>query len=293
MEQKIYHLYTHSILHCGTGHSVGLVDLPIARNRATHLPLAPGSSVRGVLRDAITNDPAGGADTAKDLFGPLNVSGSSDSYAGALSVGDANLLLLPVRAFQGVLAYTTCPFILKRYNADMNLDLAVPVPNADTALHTDNNKNILNDLIVLEDLDLKTEVDKADKKATGRWADKIAEMIFANSTDAQDDFKRRFLILPDEVFIYLAETAMEIRTRIRINSETGVVQDGALWTEENLPPETVLWGVYAVSDSRKEKSTKEAAELSKHLSKPRLLQLGGNAGIGSGLVQFLPVEAEQ
>jgi len=41
MLQKTFHLHALSALHVGTGQSVGVVDLPIARSRATHLPLVP------------------------------------------------------------------------------------------------------------------------------------------------------------------------------------------------------------------------------------------------------------
>ena len=39
-----------SPLHAGTGHSVGAIDLPIARERPTGIPLIPGSSLKGALR---------------------------------------------------------------------------------------------------------------------------------------------------------------------------------------------------------------------------------------------------
>ncbi|OZG70349.1 type III-B CRISPR module RAMP protein Cmr4 [Hahella sp. CCB-MM4] len=291
MELNTYHLYTHTVLHCGTGQSVGVVDLPIARDRATHLPLVPASSVRGVLREAITETK--GVEVANRLFGPQKVSTNEDSYAGALSIGDAHLLLLPVRALQGIIAYVTCPFILKRYRRDMKLNMDVPVPEGGTALHAEKNQNLLINkddsdasLIVLEDLDLKPQRhDCADQ-----WADVIAAVIFPGEEkevrDARDDLTQRFLILPDSVFIFLAETATEIRTRIRINQETGVVQKGALWSEENLPAETVLWGGYALTESRSRENNATAEQLAVHIPTTELLQLGGNAGIGHGLVRF-------
>ncbi len=46
-------LFTHALspLHAGTGQGVGVIDLPIAREKATGLPFLPGSSVKGTLRD--------------------------------------------------------------------------------------------------------------------------------------------------------------------------------------------------------------------------------------------------
>ena len=67
MQARLFHLHALSALHCGTGQSVGVVDLPIARAQATRLPLVPGSSLRGVLRQQVTE---GDAELARTLFGP-------------------------------------------------------------------------------------------------------------------------------------------------------------------------------------------------------------------------------
>jgi CRISPR-associated protein Cmr4 len=47
-------LFTHALspLHPGTGQGVGVIDLPIAREKATGLPYLPGSSLKGTLRSA-------------------------------------------------------------------------------------------------------------------------------------------------------------------------------------------------------------------------------------------------
>ena len=45
MQTKIFHLHALSALHVGTGQGVGVVDLPIARAKATNLPLVPGSAL--------------------------------------------------------------------------------------------------------------------------------------------------------------------------------------------------------------------------------------------------------
>ena len=39
-----------SPLHAGTGQGAGIIDLPIAREKATGLPYLPGSSLKGTLR---------------------------------------------------------------------------------------------------------------------------------------------------------------------------------------------------------------------------------------------------
>ena len=41
-----------SPLHAGTGQGAGILDLPIAREKATGLPFLPGSSLKGTLEHA-------------------------------------------------------------------------------------------------------------------------------------------------------------------------------------------------------------------------------------------------
>lgn len=284
MNPKLYHLHALSALHCGTGQSAGVVDLPIARARATNLPIVPGSSLRGVLREDFAGKDTG---LEKSLFGPRTISGNDDAHAGALALGDAHLLLLPIRALAGIVAYATCPFILNHYRQDMlraGIEApSVPQVSETLALHGNDCANVLSGKVVLEDLDL----DAAKMDEATQWSELIAHTIFPADTAARTDLKQRFLILPDAVFSFLAETATEIRARIAIDHDTGTVKKGALWYEENLPAESVLWGVYALSDSRVKDEVLKASDLAAKLPADALLQLGGKAGVGRGLTRFL------
>ena len=286
MKPRLFHLHALSALHCGSGQSAGVVDLPIARDRASHLPLVPGSSLRGVLRAEIEAT-QGAASLAMALFGPRNIAGKEDAHAGALAVGDAHLLLLPVRALAGIVAYITCPFVLKRYAQDLTEPPAIPKLAENEAHHAAGNCNIINNLVVLEDLDLTPR----HNSLSDAWAERIAAAVFAQDPEAQGDLRTRILIVADSIFAFLAETATEIRTRIRIDPKTGVVARGALWYEENLPADSILWGIYALTDSRVKGVEHSAEQLAEHLvsalgTQP-LLQLGGKAGVGRGLTRFL------
>jgi len=296
MQARLFHLHALSALHCGTGQSVGVVDLPIARARATNLPLVPGSSIRGVLREELTPKLDGDGKEAtlvKTLFGPSEIRSDQEAFAGALAIGDGQLLALPVRALAGILCYITAPFILGRYTRDRAMArLASPTVPASvtdgTALVPPNPVNRSGGTLVLEDLDL-TATDSDEAKS---WAETIATAIHPADTAARDDIVSRFAIVPNDVLSFLSETATEVRARIAIDDETGVVKKGALWYEENLPAETILWGVYAVSGSMHEEDKRSAAELARLLPKSgTLLQLGGKAGVGRGLVRLYTQEA--
>ena len=287
MQARLFHLHALSALHCGTGQSAGVVDLPIARAKATKLPIVPGSSLRGVLRDAVTakND----AD-AEALFGPSNVTDGAGAFAGALAVGDANLLALPVRSLGGIVCYVTSPFILGRYARDLERagkSKPTPPPNQNEALVSSSSVNRVDRKVVLEDVDLTTREDES----TEKWAQHIAGLLHSNDEASQRDFISRFAILPDDVMDFLSETGTEVRARVAIDSETGTVKAGALWYEENLPADSVLWGVLALSSSLRPNDDRTEDDLAHLLPRDGPLQLGGKASVGHGLVRLLTNEA--
>ena len=286
MQARLFHLHTLSALHCGTGQSAGVVDLPIARARATKLPIVPGSSLRGVLRQHVA---AANRRDAGTLFGPETIGGDSDSFAGALSIGDAHLLALPARCLAGIVSYVTAPFILRRYARDLvRAGAALLVlprePAAGEAVAIPGSVNILDGKLVLEDLDLTAREDAALKE----WAARIAQAAHPEDAESRKDFVARFTLLPDSIMDFLAETATDIRARIALDPETGTVRPGALWYEENLPAETLLWGLYAISASNNRDDPRSGADLMDAMPGPdTLLQLGGKAGTGRGLTRFL------
>ena len=308
MQARLFHLHALSALHCGTGQSVDVVDLPIARARATNLPIVPGSSLRGVLRQQVT-DSNPDAKAARTLFGPERITGAQDAFAGALAVGDAHLLVLPVRCLAGIVSYVTSPFILRRYARDLaRAGVAMPAalpfePAGNEAAVTPGSVNLVDGKgaergdrsgsgrkLVLEDLDLTA---REDASLEG-WATHVAQAIHPGDAESQSDVILRFALLPDTIMDFLAETATEVRARIALDPETGTVRKGALWYEENLPAEAVLWGVFALSASNNRDDPRSEEALAGAIpASGTLLQLGGKAGVGRGLVRFLKEEPDE
>src|SRR5689334_6451735 len=126
-------VYALSPLHAGTGHAVGAVDLPIARDKATGFPYLPGSSIKGVLRDAANPAKTPGFDVL-GVFGPER--NNAHEHAGALLVGDASLLLLPVRSVVGTFAWATSPWLLQRLARDAR-ECGLPAPPVPTVPSVD------------------------------------------------------------------------------------------------------------------------------------------------------------
>lgn len=292
MKTQVFHVHALSAVHVGVGQAIGVVDLPIMRSKATHLPLIPGSALKGVLRDELKAE----ASQKEVWFGPESITNSDDSFASAMVFGDAHLLLMPVRSLAGVCALATCPFILRRYALDHQPDLkdklpVVPTLSSGKVALSNNTVLTLRDVnkVVLEDLDLTPQ----SPGAADRWATVLAQAIYANANDNADqqDMQKRIAILSDDDFSFLADTATEIRARIRIDDNTGTVKKGALWYEENLPAESVLWGVMAAGPSRRhgERQTADAVmtAFKTTLGQTRTLQIGGKATVGRGLVRLL------
>lgn len=283
MKTKIFHLQNLTALHVGTGQGVGVVDLPIARSKATNLPIVPGSGLKGVLRDELKLS----AEDTKTLFGPDNQ--LEEAHAGAIAFGDAQLLLLPIRSFAGTVAYATCGYILRQYKRDIATELDIPNITDNTARITQDSKLIISgNTVALEDLD----IDAHQTQPTDEWATLITKNLYPDSvmdaTQWRDEIAKRFIILPDDIFSFLADTATEIRTRIRIDRETRVVQAGALWTEENLPAETVLWGVIGITQSRDKNQKRTAQEVADLLPHQEIkLQIGGKHTVGRGFCRLL------
>lgn len=284
METRLYHLHALTALHVGIGQGSGIVDLPIAREKATHLPMVPGSALKGVLRTELRESLNHDQWTA--LFGPERIADGDSAHAGALAVGDARLLCLPVRSLVGTFAWATCPLVLRRYArdcAEANTKTPEKIPSvaADKVL-TDKNSVIAEaNRVLLEDLDLNQG------DGAGEWANFIAEQIFKGNDSWTTLFRERFAILPDGVFDFLSETATEIRTRVRINEKTRTVEKGGLWYEENLPAESLLWGLVAADRSFSAKIAETAKQLIVHLPPATALQIGGKATIGRGRVRWL------
>jgi CRISPR-associated protein Cmr4 len=138
-------------------------------------------------------------------------------------------------------------------------------------------------LVYLEDIDLSAK----NSAELQPWCDLLAENVFAEDAEWQKIFKSRFALVSDDVFTFLCETGTEVVARIRIEDDTKIVKDGALWYEESLPVETILAGVVwcdRVYGSNGGGTTSEQL-MDEFCKKPYDLQIGGKASTGKGRVR--------
>jgi CRISPR-associated protein Cmr4 len=260
----LLHIYVETPLHAGSGRGLGAVDLPIQRERVTGYPIVQASSVKGRLRADCAARSAD-ASKVKAVFGPEPGEGASE-HAGAFSPGDARLLLFPVRSLAGVFAWTTSVDVLARLQREaqmmgLALGWSLPSPPAsDGVLVAEGNEVTAGDKVVLEEFTFSP--DTSQDETVGPIADWLAQYAFPGRLDEQgrrvsdeydywvEKLPRRLVILHEDAFRDFTQFGTEVVTRVRLEPETKTVVGGALWTEEHLPADTLLYAPLAATAPR-------------------------------------------
>lgn len=283
---KLLFVHALSPLHAGTGQSIGAIDLAIARDRATGMPYLPGSSLKGSLRARAAEQKL---EKLIAVFGPET--NNASEHAGAIVLGDANLLLLPVRSVAGTYAWVTSPLLLDRYTRDAReAGLTVPaMPRAasvEGCLVAKGSKLKLpaGDRVVFEDLDFKAE----ESDLAGKLADELGRHLFPDSfgdhATWRDSLKTRLCVVHDDVMSFLAQHGTDVVARIALDAETKTVKGGQLWYEENLPSECVLLSIVGCVGNGKATAS-DVFQVLDGLTKGSI-QLGGKATVGRGRCQL-------
>jgi len=274
-------LYSVTPVHAGSGAELSVIDLPIQRERHTRFPVIWGQSLKGVLRRAYERlDNTPNKEKTKSIFGPDTDKASE--HAGAISVGDAKVLLFPVRSLKGVFAYVTCPLVLERFVEDVEFIKSLN-GNLTININTENFKNELNQLrkglneqknpltvvfsdelitnngnIVLENISLVAKnINNDDQNYTElKRIPEVISKVFTNKNKSNNQskisnrFQSKLAVVSDDLFKAFVTMTTEIVARVKINAESGTVESGGLWYEEYLPSDCLLYSVIAVGKPR-------------------------------------------
>jgi len=276
-------------LHAGSGQDLGIVDLPIQRERHTSFPKIEASGLKGSIRDIFrrTLDPNEGKNMDL-LFGPE----TSGDFAGAIGFIDARLLLFPVKSVKGTYALITCPQALNQLFVSLHIvkhdfDIKINLVPETLCRVAEESQVALNDKVILEEYCFDVEDIKIDKDLI---------KLLEHYTEI-DDLGQKLVILSDDDFKEFVNLSTEVITRTKIKIETGTVTDGALFTEEYLPSESVLYSLAIPSSIFAPKENKESFVGEKHdtdaimdywqENMPQYMQIGGNATIGKGIVEII------
>lgn len=329
-------------LHAGSGDSLGIVDLPIQRERHTSFPKIEGSSLKGALREAVEtkvlnafkadksnksavknnlktiNRVFGHDDGAlrffdkeemKNLFDTKDnegkvVKGKTD-FAGAIGFTDARLLLFPVKSMRGVFAWVTSYKVLSQFLSDMQqsfndfdiTNLNLLKEQKTFAFSPDNQLVVKDGKIVLEEytfelkegLELNGTVEIVEESTKTNLPDWLASKLFKNQNSYwANKMKQDIIVLPDDDFKDFVNLSTEVITRTKIDNTTGTVESGALFTEEYLPAESVMYSLVLAHDEFSSKSDRMTNSEVLGFFKENLgevVQIGGSATIGKGIVK--------
>jgi len=306
-------LHAQTSLHPGSGTALGVVDLPVQRERHTQWPIIPGSSLKGVLRDLCREQAKRNYDDEHEVdqsgekklrrtrrqvaneddpelvaaFGP-GTPDESSKHAGAISLTDARILAFPVRSLRGVFAWVTCPAALQRLARDLalaNFPRLPAIPEvadnqvacaADSPLLVGQNRNQM----VLEEFEFTRVAD------CGPLADRIAEHAVADQS-TQKRLQSHLAVLSDNDFCHFVRHATEIVARIGLDYEQKTVKEGALFYQEFLPAETIFYTLVLASESRKPDFKCSANDILGYVrgcvELAGVVQIGGDETIGKGI----------
>ena len=305
-QKKLIFLYCEENLHAGAGSATGTIDLPIQRESHTEFPKIESSTFRGAIRESV-HDLVENDKLEKTKFERIFGNWDNGNQQSAIDFPDAKLLLFPVRSYKGVFAWITCPFVLNRFKKDVknwfNVDLGYTISDFENneIITQPISKILAGTEVVLEEFLFKrktiTKTDPnrfevtptIDKSELGEW---IAGK-FIGSHEIIWSIKEKLAIVSDEVFRDFVKLYTVKMTRNRINPDTGTAEGGALFNEEFLPSESVLYSFVLASNEFFDKKNRinetaltDAEVMQFYIDKHQtLIRIGGDKGIGKGLVR--------
>lgn len=302
---------TQTPLHMGTGTDLGIIDMPIQRERSTSFPKLEASGLKGSFREVFekivkeknAKKEMQSTQVLEDLFGPAPENMKDDNdRASALGFTDGRILFFPVKSVKDVYALVTCRTVLNRFIDDINMCQETKLPfiqnvsSDKTTIYSKDSKLLLNsDKIILEEYVFNVEEMNADEK-------RVIDFLYNLLSHYYDDKflfpKSKLVILPDDDFRDFVKYSTEVITRTRIDDESGTVTRGGLFTEEYLPVNTIMYSLVLATPIFLTKTIKEKSiigndefdEVNNILkfftdNLPTIIQLGGNSTLGKGLVK--------
>ena len=266
MENKILAIYAESQIHAGKGSDVGIVDQPIQREKATGFPIIQG--IKGAIRASKLIK-----DRETEVFGNKPQAEKED-LAGSVVFSEAKILAFPVRSPEAVFVWITCPMVLARLYRVKNISgVSIPKIEENKAI-VSNSKMLADKKLSLEEIEIEAAVNP---EAT-KWAKALSDLTPDDTM--KEHMEKNFAIVSDKVFQNFVTTATEVIPRIRIDEKTGTVASGALWYEEYLPQDTILYCILRNASVTGENLLDATAKA----LNGQMITIGGNETVGKGLV---------
>jgi CRISPR-associated protein Cmr4 len=305
LKSRLLYLYVESPLHAGAGTGLGAVDLPIQRERATGYPIVQASGLKGALRELAPDDGA----KKWAVFGPDP--DHADEHAGAFAPSDARILLFPVRSLKGVFAWTTAFDALQRWlrEAEAAGIPGLPALPSESPGHAQDGEAqcyaagedvvTADGYVVLEEFAFRHVSDPENRVGLlASWLAKNA-LPYDRASYWAAQLAKKLVVLPDDEFRDFLLHGTEVLTRVRLENDSKTVAQGALWTEEHLPTDSLLYAPVRATRLRMPRSQQSAdwAALEPPAQADAVLnwvqeqvngriQLGGDETVGRGIVHL-------
>jgi CRISPR-associated protein Cmr4 len=143
-----------------------------------------------------------------------------------------------------------------------------------------------------EKVSFKNEAFVLEEYKITRRGDVPADVIEALKTRCnlslwETTLQDRLVLLSDTMLTHFAKNACEIAHHNKIDDETGTVEDGALFSQENVPSEALFVGEILAREDMDIQKLQEKIK-----DEGYLLQIGANATTGLGWCQVTMVEIQ-
>jgi len=284
----LYHTVTP--LHVGVGRDVGVVDLPVFRERTSGFPAMPGSGIRGSVRAAFPDTAAldGGLLTKlgkaeitalkAKLFGreaggrgPEEPDGEAEDEpdAGSVAVHDAKILLFPVRSDRRVFVWITCPAAIGRLGTEAEVFLGGAASGGpwhvnlqgqygagsfdEQFLSVDGSGDGLGSGPVhVEEFELSPA---PEGEATAADREALRELTDRLGSELGiASLSENTVLVSDRTFHHFVNHATLVLQHNRLDAQKTVAQ-GQLFSLEAVPPETIFFGWMGTTEGRWLEST--------------------------------------
>jgi CRISPR-associated protein Cmr4 len=246
------------------------IDIPIAREIHTKHPFFPASGLKGSLKRSLINSMIDNV-VLKTLFG-------EEDKIGSLSITDAKLMAFPICSIYGVFGWVSCPLVINQFYQRFDSRRTLNKLESDDQIilmegsDIKRNGKVILDQIVLIPQDTHEDIESLTRALDPLISDKVNAFL-------KTKFIKDIGIISDELFTIITKHNTDIQMRTKIDEHTGVVQSGALWSEEYLPENTLLYGFIHLTNN-KQKDLFERANTNFN----GYFQIGANETIGKGYV---------
>lgn len=278
-------MYAVTPCHAGSGSALGVVDLPIQRERHTNWPMIQASGVKGAFRanfDKFKNNKKDKIQVndfdnlTESIFG----TDAGNGYAGSCSITDARILAYPMRSNVSPFVWITCPAVLKRFARDLE------IAGKKSGIDISKLKLAENEAVSAGSTPVAGEVLLEDYEV------KIVTKDISFFKEIEDYFTdaERLLVVSDEVFSYGVTDCTQIMAQIRIDAKTGTTADGTLRYQEELPSDTIMYTVIHWGDTKNSAEDKlQATTIRDFITKEVIakhIQIAGDETCGRGIFQI-------